>query len=286
MRKINNLISDDHINNNHPVSTCGRCGPTIRPNTWQEKNCFVRLIALKLTTCCKWWTRNQSNFWHPSWPVGQSHTCDSHKTLQISLLLLELYEGISRKIIKADKFTQYFDDTGIATLTAEGLKINLCEVFHCVREAGLRLTTAKCQFIAKELEFLGRTVSPEGIALQTHKNDLQKLSFPKTKKGLPGIIGHVKNYRNYIPRLSAKVAPFHELVKENKPIEVTTEILDNFKNIDKSLDSACRLWLTQPLPNTRNVLMTDENFKNAGFAVMIEENAVEKLTSVKTTYAQ
>ena len=146
---------------------------------------------------------------------------------------------------------------------------------------------AKCQFGAKEVEFLGRTVSPEGIAPQSHKikNYLQKLSFPKTKKDLQRYIGFVNFYRNYIPRLSEKIAPFHELVTADKPIKITHEIIATFEHINKALDNACGLWLKQPLPNKQYVLMTDANFKNAGYALMIEENADEKLTSVKKTYA-
>ena len=61
--------------------------------------------------------------------------------------------------------------------------------------------------------------------------------------------------------------------------------MQTFENINKALDNACGLWLKQPLPNKQYVLMTDANFKNAGYAFMIEENADEKLTSVKKTYA-
>ena len=89
---------------------------------------------------------------------------------------LRLAQGLSRslssfssfmreyldRVIKADKCAQYVDDIGIATHNAEELKTNL-------REAGLRLTMAKCQFGAKEVQFLGRTVSPEGIAPQDQK---------------------------------------------------------------------------------------------------------------------
>ena len=191
------------------------------------------------------------------------------------------------RVIKADKCAQYVDDIGIATHTAEELKNNLREVFQCIREAGLRLTMAKCQFGAEEVELLGRTVSPEGIAPQPHKikNYLQKLSFPKTKKGLQRYIGFVNYYRNYIPRLSEKIAPFHELVKADKPIKITNEIMQTFEIINTALDKACGLWLKQQLPNKQYVLMTDANFKNAGYALMIEENADEKLTSVKKTYA-
>ena len=191
------------------------------------------------------------------------------------------------RVIKADKCAQYVDDIGIATHNAEELKTNLREVFQCVREEGLRLTMAKCQFGAKEDQFLGRTVSPEGNTPQDHniRNYLQKLTFPKTKKGLQRYIGFVNYYRNYIPRLSEKIASFHKLIKTEKPIKITNEVMDSFTSINKSLNNACGLWLKQPIPNRHYVLMTDANFKNAGYALMIEENPEEKISSVRKTYA-
>ena len=74
------------------------------------------------------------------------------------------------RVIKADKNAQYVDDIGKATHTADELKVNLCVVFQCVKEAGLGLTMAKRQFGAKEVEFLGRTVPPVGIAPQSTKS--------------------------------------------------------------------------------------------------------------------
>ena len=188
------------------------------------------------------------------------------------------------RVVKADKCAQYVDDIVIATQNAEELKTNLREVL-CVREAGLRLTMDKCQFGAKEVQFLGRTVSPEEIAPQDQKiqNCLQKLTFPKTKKGLQRYIGFVNYYRNYIPRLSEKIAPFHDLIKAEKPIKITNEIMNSFISINNSLDNACGLWLKEPMPNRQYVLMTDANFKNAGYALMIEENPEEKISSVRKT---
>ena len=283
LRKINNLISDDYINNNHPVSTLSDAAQHLA-----GKKLFCKLDC--------------SQAYHVLQMVDQkSVELLAFNFASRTFAYLRLAQGLSRslssfssfireyldRVIKADKCAQYVDDIGIATHTAEELKNNLREVFQCIREAGLRLTMAKCQFGAKEVEFLGRTVSPEGIAPQTHKikNYLQKLSFPKTKKGLQRYIGFVNYYRNYIPRLSEKIAPFHELVKADKPIKVTNEIMQTFENINKALDSACGLWLKQPLPNKQYVLMTDANFKNASYALLIEENADEKLTSVKKTYA-
>ena len=252
LRKINNLISDDYINNNHPVSTLSDTAQHLA-----GKKLFCKLDC--------------SQAYHVLQMADQkSVELLAFNFASRTFAYLRLAQGLSRslssfssfmreylvRVIKADKCAQYVDDIGIATHTAEELKNNLREVFQCIREAGLRLTMAKCQFGAKEVEFLGRTVSPEGIAQQPHKikNYLQKLSFPKPKKGLQRYIGFVNYYWNYIPRLSEKIAPFHELVKADKPIKITNEIMQTFENINKALDNACGLWLKQPLPNKQYVL--------------------------------
>ena len=42
-------------------------------------------------------------------------------------------------------------------------------VFKCIRQAGLKLTIQKCHFGVRQLEFLGETISSEGISPQFHK---------------------------------------------------------------------------------------------------------------------
>ena len=282
LRKINSLIADDYTNNNHPVTTFSDAAQHLA-----GKKLFCKLDC--------------SQAYHVLQMADEkSVELLASNFASRTFAYLRLVQGLSRslssfssfmreyldRVIKADKCAQYVDDIGIATHNAKELKINLREVFQCVREAGLRLTMAKCQFDAKEVQLLGRTVSPEGIAPQDQKiqNYLQKLTFPKTKKGLQLYIGFVNYYRNYIPRLSEKIAPFHDLIKAENPIKITKEIMDSFTSINKSLDNACGLRLKQPMPNRQYVLMTDANFKKAGYALMIEENAEEKITSVRKTY--
>ena len=108
------------------------------------------------------------------------------------------------KAIKADQCAQYVDDIGIAANDSTQLCINIKTVFECIRKAGLKLTMAKCHFGVKQVDFLGRTITPEGVSPQTEKvkQFLQKLKFPKSKKALQRYIGFLNYYRNYIPRLS------------------------------------------------------------------------------------
>ena len=179
LRKINNLISDDYINNNHPVSTLTDAAQHVA-----GKKLFCKLDC--------------SQAYHVLQMADQ-------KSVQLlafnfatrTFAYLRLAQGLSRslssfssfmreyldKAIKADKCAQYVDDIGIATNTPEELKNTLREVFQCIRAAGLRLLITKCQVGDKEVEFLGRTISPSDVAPQSHKIQeyWQTLKFPRTK---------------------------------------------------------------------------------------------------------
>ena len=112
-------------------------------------------------------------------------------------------------VIKADQCAQYVDDIGIAANDATQLTVNIREVFKCIRNAGLKMAMSKCHFGVKQVDFLGRTITPEGVAPQTPKIQkfLSKIKFPKTKKALQRYLGFLNYYRNYIPRLSEKLTP-------------------------------------------------------------------------------
>ena len=182
LRKINNLISDNYLTNNHPVSTLSDAAQHLA-----EKKLFCKLDC--------------SQAYHVLQMADQklvellvfSFASRTFAYLRLAQWLSRSFSSFSSfmreyldRVKKADKCAQYVDDIGIATDTAEELKNNLREVFQCIREAGLRLTIAKCQFGAKEVEFLGRTVSPEGMHFPTASQDQKlpaKTVVPKNQKG-------------------------------------------------------------------------------------------------------
>ena len=89
-------------------------------------------------------------------------------------------------VVKTDQCAQYVDDIGIAANNATDLTRNIMAVFKCIHQAGWKLTIEKCHFGVRQVELLGRTISPEGISPQARKiqNFLDKLRFPKSKKAL------------------------------------------------------------------------------------------------------
>ena len=87
-------------------------------------------------------------------------------------------------VVKADQCAQYVDDIGIATNNATDLTRNIRAVFKCIRQAGLKQDEG-----VRQVEFLGITISPEGISPQSRKihNFLDRLRFPKSKKAYSDI---------------------------------------------------------------------------------------------------
>ena len=151
-------------------------------------------------------------------------------------------------VVKADQCAQNVDDIGIAANNATDLNRNIRAVFKCIRQAGLKLTIEICPFGVRQVEFLGRTLSPQGISLQARKiqNFFDKHRFPKSKKALQRYLGFVNYYKNYIPRMAEKPNPFYKLLKTEVPINITSELKETFDSVNKALNDACQLPLKQP----------------------------------------
>ena len=190
-------------------------------------------------------------------------------------------------VVKADQCAQYVDDIGIAANNATDLTRNMRAVFKCIRQARLKLAIEKCHFEVRQVEFLGRTFSPEGISPQARKIQffLDKLRILKSKKALQRYLGFVNYYRNYIPRMAEKPNPFCKLLKTEVPINITSVLKKTFDSVNKALSDACEVALKQPFPGKQLVLMTDASLRSAGYALMIEDNPDQKVQSRRKTNA-
>ena len=190
------------------------------------------------------------------------------------------------KAIKADQCVQNVDDIGIAANDSTQLCINIKTAFECIRKAGLKLTMAKCQVGVKQVDFLGPTITPEGVSPQTEKvkQFLQKLKFPKSKKALQRYIGFLNYYRNYISRLSEKLSSFFKMLKETSQFCIPNTVVETFNELNQQLEKSCCLALKQTIKNIQLILMTDASFTAAGYAIMIEDDPNQKLQSRRKIY--
>ena len=77
----------------------------------------------------------------------------------------------------------YLDDIGIFSTNDTGHVAHLQIVLNRLRDAGLRLNSAKCHFGLPKIKLLGFIVSASGIATDPEKvEDIQKLPSPSSVK--------------------------------------------------------------------------------------------------------
>ena len=283
LRKINSPIADDYTNNNHPVSTLSDAAQHLA-----GKSLFCKLDCSQAYHCLQMADQRSVkmlafNFASRTFAYKRLAQGLSRSVSAFSSFMREYLDPV----VTADQCAQYVDDIGIAANNAMDLTRNIRAVFKCIRQAGLKLTIEKCHFGVKQVEFLGRTISPEGISPQARKiqNFLDKLRFPKSKKALQRYLGFVNYYKNYIPRIAEKPNAFYKLLKKEVLINITSELKETFDSVNKALSDACELALKQPIPGKQLVLMTDASFRSAGYALMIEDNPNQKRQSKRKTYA-
>ena len=283
LRKINNFISHGYVNNNHPVSTLSDAAQHMT-----GKKLFWKLDCSQAYHCLQ--IADYQSIQMLAFNFA-SRTFAYRRLAQGLSCSLSAFSSFMReyldKAIKADLCAQYVDDIGIAANNSTQLCINIKTVFECIRKEGLKLTMAKCHFGVKQVIFLGRIVTPEGVSPQAEKvkQFLQKLKFPKSQKPLQRYIGFLNYYRNYIPRLSEKLSHFFKLLKETSHLCIPNTILDTFSELNQQLEKSCSLALKQPIKNKQLILMTDASFTAAGYAIIFEDHPNQKLQSRRKAYS-
>ena len=246
LRKVNSLIADDYTNKNHPVSTLSDAAEHLT-----GKSLFCKLDCSQAQRCLQMADQRSvellaSNFGSIAFAYKRLAQGLSRS---VSAFLIFMREYLYQ-VVKADQCAQNLDDIGIAANIATDLTRSIRTVFKCIRPAGWKLTIEKCFFRVRPIEFLGRTISPEGISPQAPKtqNFFDKLRFPKSKKALQRYLVFVKYYRTYIPRRAEKPNPFSKLLKTEVPVKITSELKETFDSVNKALSDACQPALEQPIP--------------------------------------
>ena len=282
LRKINSLIADDYTNNNHPVSTLSDAAQHLA-----GKSLFCKLDCSQAYHCLQMAGQRSVEILAFNFA---SKTFDYKRLAQGLSRYVSAVWSFMREyldpVVKVDQCAHYVDDIGLAATNATDLIRNIRAIFKWIRQAGLKLTIEKCHFWVRQVEFLGKTISPEGISPQARKvqNFLDKHRFPKSKKALQQYLGFVNYYRNYVSRMAEKPNPFYKLLKTEVPNNITSELKETFDSVHKALSDACQLALKQPIPGKQLVLMTDASLRSVGYAVMIEDNTDQNIQSKRKTY--
>ncbi|XP_073808802.1 adenosylhomocysteinase isoform X1 [Danio rerio] len=110
----------------------------------------------------------------------------------------------------------YIDDIIVYSPDVQTHLNHLEQVFHSLHKAGLTLNLKKCKFICASLDYLGHTISADGVNVNSDKVEaIRTFPIPKTLKELQRFLGLAAWYHRFIPDFSSKTAPLHLLKRKD-----------------------------------------------------------------------
>lgn len=130
----------------------------------------------------------------------------------------------------------YMDDIIIFSPSLQQHKIDLTKVFEKLKDANLKIQLDKCAFFRKEVEFLGHTVTNEGVKPNSDKIEaISSWPIPRTEKDLRQFLGILGYYRRFIKDFAKLVKPLTNLLRKDTEIIITPEIVQCFEKCKKIL---------------------------------------------------
>ncbi|UYV74578.1 K02A2.6-like [Cordylochernes scorpioides] len=114
---------------------------------------------------------------------------------------------------KIEGVVSFMDDIVVNGSSLEEHNERVRQVLKKIQEEGLTLNPEKCQFGVKTVQFLGHTLSSEGLFIDEEKLDaITKMEAPRSTKELKSFLGMVNYLGKFIPNLADKLQPLNSLL--------------------------------------------------------------------------
>ena len=107
----------------------------------------------------------------------------------------------------------YLDDLLVYSKTFDEHLAHLHRLLQRMIDAGLKLKMDKCQFLRRQVHYLGHTISAEGVSCEDGKVEAVKnWPVPATTTALRSFLGFASYYQRFIQGFSKIAGPLHDLV--------------------------------------------------------------------------
>ncbi|KAL8586473.1 hypothetical protein ACOMHN_050068 [Nucella lapillus] len=109
----------------------------------------------------------------------------------------------------------YLDDLLVYSKTFEEHLAHLDRLLAKIIDSGLKLRVEKCQFLRRQVTYLGHTISAEGVSCEDSKVDVvREWPVPKTTTEVRSLLGFASYYRRFIRNFARMAGPLHDLVTD------------------------------------------------------------------------
>ena len=133
----------------------------------------------------------------------------------------------------------YLDDILVTGKTESEHIKNLEEVLIRLEKAGLRLKKQKCSFMLPYVDYLGHSITPEG--LQPTKEKIRAITdapVPTNLAQLRSFLGLVNYHSKFLPQLATILAPLYSLLRRNNKWHWRNKQQSAFNTAKDQLSSA------------------------------------------------
>ena len=169
----------------------------------------------------------------------------------------------------------FLDDVLVASESIEGHFEDLKKVFHCLREANLKLPPSKCHFSKNNISFLGYKIDERGLQPDESKIEaVKKYPVPRCRRDVKAYLGLVGFYRRFISNFTEISLPLVELTKLKIPFKWSETANESFENLKKRL--LCPPILRHPNLEKDFIIFSDASNFSIGCTLAQEDELGRK----------
>ena len=130
----------------------------------------------------------------------------------------------------------YMDDLIIYSKDFDSHMEHLEKVFQRLSNYKVHLNPKKCHFAQESVEYLGHTVSKNGISPNPNKvKAILNMPAPTTLKEVRSFTGLAGYYRRFIPNFAAIGEPLYKLTRKNATFNWSTDCQQAFESLKQTL---------------------------------------------------
>ena len=182
----------------------------------------------------------------------------------------------------------YQDDICLGARSEAELSERVHIVLKRLSDAGMKVNESKSVLLAKEISFLGYTISGEGVKPDRRLVEkIQAVCAPKDKKDLDCFLGLVNYFGRYIKGFAEVTEPLHALRRKNVPFEWGVAQQKAFEKLKAALSV---YPVVQPFDAKKDtVLTTDASEKSISAILSQNDHPVmylsRRLSSAERNYS-
>jgi len=171
----------------------------------------------------------------------------------------------------------YFDDILIYGSTQQDHDRALQKVLHQLQQYNLQVNNDKCIYNAKEVTFLGRKLSKDGITVpEDTLKAIQDIAEPTSKTEMRSLIGLLSFFRNFVKNFSIVASPLYELIKEQSVFKFGENERDALRKLKEEIKNSRALEFFNTDPAVKTVLSTDASGVGVGACLLQVVSGKEK----------